>query len=174
MLGGPRERSGFPPPLGGFTPPLCGLFLLRRSHAGLAVLAMLLTAGLMWAAEGSTLKVRVFYEGSGKVSATHPILVGVFDTPFPAPAGSSIRAPAGSSVRLQSHLLKTNDDTVTFENVSWSPVYVMAMYSEKGRTVVRGGRYASDLTAVSVRRGRADPRTARRALWPQPRAPVRS
>ena len=33
MLGGPRERSSFPPPSGGFTPPRCGLFLLRRSHA---------------------------------------------------------------------------------------------------------------------------------------------
>ncbi len=32
MLGGPRERSGFPPPSGGFIPPLCSLFLLRRSH----------------------------------------------------------------------------------------------------------------------------------------------
>ena len=34
MLGGPRERSGFPPPSGRFTPPLCGLVLLRRSQAG--------------------------------------------------------------------------------------------------------------------------------------------
>ena len=33
MLGGPRERSGFPPPSGGFIPPLCSLFLLRRSHS---------------------------------------------------------------------------------------------------------------------------------------------
>ena len=32
MLGGPLERSGFPPPSGGFTPSRCGLFLLRRSH----------------------------------------------------------------------------------------------------------------------------------------------
>ena len=32
MLGGPRERSGFPPPSGGFIPPLCGLFLLRHSQ----------------------------------------------------------------------------------------------------------------------------------------------
>ena len=32
MLGGPRERSGFPPPSGSFTPPLCGLVLLRRSQ----------------------------------------------------------------------------------------------------------------------------------------------
>ena len=74
----------------------------------------------------------VSYEGDGKVSATHPILVGVSDIPFPAPAGSSIR--------LQSHLVKTNDDTATFENVSWSPVYVMALYSSKGRTVVQGLR----------------------------------
>ena len=36
MLGGPRERSGFPPPSGRFTPPLCGLVLLRRSHLTLA------------------------------------------------------------------------------------------------------------------------------------------
>ena len=42
MLGGPRERSGFPPPSGGFTPPLCGLFFLRRSHRTLvpSVLAL--------------------------------------------------------------------------------------------------------------------------------------
>ena len=32
MLGGPLERSGFPPPSGGFTPSRCGLFLLRRSQ----------------------------------------------------------------------------------------------------------------------------------------------
>ena len=32
MLGGPRKRSGFPPPSGGVTPPICGLFLLRRSQ----------------------------------------------------------------------------------------------------------------------------------------------
>ena len=32
MLGGPRERSGFPPPSGGFTPSRCGLLLLRRSQ----------------------------------------------------------------------------------------------------------------------------------------------
>ena len=35
MLGGPLERSGFPPPAGSFTPPRCGLFLLRRSQMGL-------------------------------------------------------------------------------------------------------------------------------------------
>ena len=34
MLGGPLERSGFPPPAGSFTPPRCGLFLLRRSQLG--------------------------------------------------------------------------------------------------------------------------------------------
>ena len=32
MLGGPLERSGFPPPAGSFTPPRCGPFLLRRSQ----------------------------------------------------------------------------------------------------------------------------------------------
>ena len=33
MLGGPLERSGFPPPSGGFTPSRCGLLLLRRSQS---------------------------------------------------------------------------------------------------------------------------------------------
>ena len=37
MLGGPRERSGFPPPSGRVTPPLCGLVLLRRSQAASAL-----------------------------------------------------------------------------------------------------------------------------------------
>ena len=32
MLGGPHQRSGFPPPSGRVTPPLCGLVLLRRSQ----------------------------------------------------------------------------------------------------------------------------------------------
>ena len=32
MLGGPHQRSGFPPPSGRVTPSRCGLFLLRRSH----------------------------------------------------------------------------------------------------------------------------------------------
>ena len=32
MLGGPRTRSGFPPPSGRVTPPRCGLVLLRRSQ----------------------------------------------------------------------------------------------------------------------------------------------
>ena len=32
MLGGPLERSSFPPLSGGFTPPPCGLSLLRRSQ----------------------------------------------------------------------------------------------------------------------------------------------
>ncbi len=107
--------------------------MFSRTHvAGLAVLAMLLTAGLLWAAEGGTLKVTVSYEGSGEVSATHPILVGISDTPHPAPAGSSIR--------LQGQLIEKNDDTATFEKVSWSPVYVRAMYSSEGRTVVQGLR----------------------------------
>ena len=99
----------------------------RTRIAGLAVLAMLLTASLLWAAEGSTLKVTVSYEGDGEVSATHPILVGVSDTPYPASAGSSIRAS-------QTRVIKNNDDTVTFENLSWSPVYVTALYLDKGFT----------------------------------------
>ena len=37
MLGGPLERSGFPPPADSFTPPRCGLFLLRRSQFTAAI-----------------------------------------------------------------------------------------------------------------------------------------
>ena len=42
MLGGPLERSGFPPPAGSFTPPRCGLFLLRRSHDAAVVVGITL------------------------------------------------------------------------------------------------------------------------------------
>ena len=47
MLGGPRQRSGFPPPSGRFTPPLCGLVLLRRSHSGQDLIEYALLAGFI-------------------------------------------------------------------------------------------------------------------------------
>ena len=103
----------------------------RTRTAGLAVLAMLLTAGLLLAAEGGTLKVTVSYEGDGEVSATHPIIVEVADTPFTP-------WPKGSTIRSRSHLIKRNDQTITFENLSWSPVYVVALYFDKDLTSAQG------------------------------------
>ena len=57
MLGGPLERSGFPPPSGGFTPSRCGLFLLRRSQ--------LRGSGGVW--------IRLFADEGGHVVVPEPV-----------------------------------------------------------------------------------------------------
>ena len=57
MLGGPLERSGFPPPAGSFTPPRCGLFLLRRSHEGSPELACWAWTRVQRILEGKARKV---------------------------------------------------------------------------------------------------------------------
>ena len=63
MLGGPLERSGFPPPAGSFTPPRCGLFLLRRSQEGIPREISLVLAAVFGALkESGTTKANVANE----------------------------------------------------------------------------------------------------------------
>ncbi len=42
---------------------------------------VMITAGLVWAAQGGSLKVAVTYNGNGEVSAISPIAVAVFSSP---------------------------------------------------------------------------------------------
>ena len=59
MLGGPLERSGFPPPSGGFTPSRCGLFLLRRSQfAGREMRHRIIAALETACRQGEQLKIK--------------------------------------------------------------------------------------------------------------------
>ena len=91
---------------------------LRAHVGGLATVSVLLMAGLVWAAQGRTLKVTVNYTGSGEVSAANSVFVAVWTSPD---FGSGTTAP-----------LQENGATVLFENLSAATVYLSAVYDEQG------------------------------------------
>ena len=94
----------------------------RTRMAGFAAVSVLLMAGLVWAAQGRTLKVTVNYTGSGEVSATNAIHLSVFDTP----------TIGYGTVPIAKVIATANGETFTVENVTASTVYLGAEYDEKG------------------------------------------
>jgi len=94
----------------------------RARVAGVAAVSVLLMAGLVWAAQGRTLKVTVNYTGSGEVSATNAIHLSVFDT----------HTIGQATVPIAKVIATANGETVTVENVTASTVYLGAEYDEKG------------------------------------------
>jgi len=94
---------------------------LGRRVMAVATAAAMAT-GAVWAAQGRTLKVTVNYTGSGEVSATNAVYVTVWDTPD----------MQGGALPVGAQILTENGDTVSFENLSASPVYVSALYDEQG------------------------------------------
>ena len=94
----------------------------RARVAGVAAVSVLLMAGLVWAAQGRTLKVTVNYTGSGEVSATNAIHLSVFDT----------HTIGQATVPIANVIATANGETVTVENVTASTVYLGAEYDEKG------------------------------------------
>ena len=68
------------------------------------------------------LSVTVKYTGKGVVDASHDLLIALFSTPE---ANSGSRPLAMMPVN-------TNGGVATFTNVSTSPVYVLAVYDDKG------------------------------------------
>ena len=101
----------------------------RARVTGLAAVSVLLMASLVWAAQGRTLKVTVNYTGSGEVSATNAVLVSVWTSP---PVGDTT-AP------LALEVVQENGATVTFENLTASPVYLVAFYDTQGDGMVASG-----------------------------------
>ena len=85
MLGGPLERSGFPPPSGRFTPPRCGLFLLRRSHPPTFAVAN----GLV---TGPARPVSLFFHIA--TDAGFNTVIAVFNTPMSATGTTTATSPA--------------------------------------------------------------------------------
>jgi len=85
------------------------------------VLSVLLMASLVWAAQGRTLKVTVNYTGSGEVTATNAVYLSVWDTPNMA-----------GGVPIGQQVVTENGAVVSFENLTASPVYVAALYDDKG------------------------------------------
>ena len=104
----------------------------KYGHTMLAVLVLLGLAG-GWrqgaaqqkAPAGRTLKVKLRYTGAGTVDQKHKILLFVFDTP-----DFTTRADAMPIGGPESATAK--DETVTFSNVSTSPVYLVAIYDPTG------------------------------------------
>jgi uncharacterized protein (DUF2141 family) len=101
----------------------------RARVTGLAAVTVLLMASLVWAAQGRTLKVTVNYTGNGEVSATNAVFVSVWTSP---PVGDTT-APLALEVAQE------NGATVTFENLTASPVYLVAFYDTQGDGMVASG-----------------------------------
>jgi hypothetical protein len=67
--------------------------------------------------------VTVNYTGKGVVDAGHSILVFIFSDPNVGPESRPLGPP---------QIAQKNGQTVTFNNVTTKPVYVFAIYNEKG------------------------------------------
>ncbi len=94
----------------------------RRTAGFVVVLSAVLAAGVVWAAQGRGLKVTVNYTGSGDVSADNAIYVSVWDTP---------NLQGGAFPIAQQTVVK-NGDSVSFENLTASTVYLAALYDTTG------------------------------------------
>lgn len=90
--------------------------------AGFAVLSMVMMAGLVWAAQGRTVKLTVNYEGSGEVSATSAIYVAAWDTP-------NVQSGA---VPIGAQVVTENGGVASLENLSASTVYLTVIYVPGG------------------------------------------
>ena len=67
--------------------------------------------------------VTVSYTGKGVVDAAHNIIVFLFSTPTVGPSSQPLGAP---------QIVTKNGQTVTFNNITTKPVYIFAIYNEKG------------------------------------------
>lgn len=74
-------------------------------------------------AAATTVTVTVTYTGKGAVDAKHNVLVFLFDNPNVGPGSRPLGGP---------QVMQKNGSTVTFKDVSVSPVYVVAVYDELG------------------------------------------
>ena len=74
--------------------------------------------------------VTVSYTGKGVVDAGHNILVFLFSTPTVGPDSQPLGAP---------QIVTKNGQTVTFNNITTKPVYIFAIYNEKGTYDGRSG-----------------------------------
>jgi len=70
-----------------------------------------------------TLKVKLHYNGSGTVDDKHKIQVFLFDTPD---------FVQGNAMPTGMKMAAAKDETVTFTDISGSPVYAVAVYDPTG------------------------------------------
>ncbi|HEV2688154.1 MAG TPA: hypothetical protein VGV35_06360, partial [Bryobacteraceae bacterium] len=84
--------------------------------------AVLGSALIASAQQGSTLQVQLHYTGSGTVDATHKIFVALWDSP---------EDHAAPPIEVKSSTSKNG--VVTFSDVKKVPVYVSAAYDPSGQ-----------------------------------------
>jgi hypothetical protein len=75
------------------------------------------------AAAAKNVSVTVTYTGKGPVDAKHGILVFLFANPNIGPGSQPLGPP---------QIIQKNGATVTFKDVSAAPVYIAAVYNDKG------------------------------------------
>ncbi len=91
-------------------------------------LALFFAAVLVGASQDSgsrTLRVTAHYTGSGTVDSTHPVAVALWNSPS--------FVSENTSMPIAVKVSKTNGGTLTFSDVSTSPVYVSAAYDPSGK-----------------------------------------
>ena len=93
----------------------------RIGATGMALGLALLAGGAVWAGQGGTLKATVDYTGPGEVDASHALYLAIYSTAEMRP-GDIIGAQIATA----------NGETVTFENVGATTVYLSAFYDEQG------------------------------------------
>jgi hypothetical protein len=109
---------------------------MRTGRLGLAAIFLAMTATSLLAqaqkppappppaaAAAKNVSVTVTYTGKGTVDAKHGILVFLFTDP---------NIGAGSQPLGPPQIIQKNGGTVTFKDVSATPVYIAAVYNEKG------------------------------------------
>ena len=112
-------------------------------------------------AAADSVAVTVRYSGKGTVDATHPILVFLFAEPTVGPQSRPIGPP---------QIAQKNGATLTFTNVTTKPVYVFAVYADKGGYDGRSGPPAAG-TPIGMYRRNAQ--TAPIAVTPGPKTAIR-
>src|SRR4030095_3275025 len=112
--------------------------MTKRGFGAAAIVVLLLSAVFTReygrAQEGSPLRglrVKVHYKGSGTVDEKHKILVFLFDSPEFGRSSNVLPFAVMST--------SSKDGTVTFNDVTKSPVYVSAVYEPSGSYAERQG-----------------------------------
>lgn len=113
------------------------------------------------AAPGSNVTVTVNYTGKGVVDDKHALTVFLFASPELTAQSRPIGPPQA---------VFKNNSTVTFSNVTTSPVYVVAVYSEAGGYVGTGG---PPPIGTPITHYRSTPKSPPTAVTPGPKTTVK-
>ena len=141
---------------------------MRRHWLGFSGFALLALTAVDAAAQtpaaqtppANNITVTVNYTGKGVVDANHAITVFLFASP-------DLHA---QSSPITGQTLVKNGGSVTFTNVTTTPVYIVAVYSEAGGYVGRGGPPPA---GTPIAHYRTAPKSPPAAVKPGPKVAVK-